>query len=90
MESISVAIYGAYDNSATGYFNGYSQYLVTSNWWDYQGNRYWGTREISSSIINALKQSDSNIINISLNVNDYGDGGGGRGYMVFTITEISQ
>ena len=92
LESISVAIYGAYDEEAGVYINGYYQYLATSNWWNYQGNRYFGTKQINQSIINSLKQSNSNILNLVLRVYDPGGqvaGGGARGYFIFTITEIS-
>ena len=92
LESITVEIYGAYDEGAGVYINGYYQYLVTSNWYDYQNNRYWGTRQINQSIIDSLKHDNSNILNIILRVYDpggQGAGGGARGYFIFTITEIS-
>lgn len=92
LESITVEIYGAYDEGAGVYINGYYQYLVSSNWYYYQNNRYWGIRQINQSIIDSLKQDNSNILNIILRVYDpggEGSGGGARGYFIFTITEIS-
>ena len=96
LQSISVEIYGAYDEGAGAYFNENYQYLVTSNWWHYQGNKYVGTKNINQTIINNLKKDNTNVINIKLHVYDLphniddGVAGGARGYLLFKITEMSQ
>lgn len=91
LKNITVDVYGAFDEGSGAYFNGYYQYLVSSNW-HYEQGRYCGKITINDSIIDKLKIDNINEINIIGRVyddNPYGAGGGARGYMIFTITEES-